>query len=75
MDYVRKLKFSSYVHLKSINKMFQYCYASVILRSPGEVIIFEQGGYISALEHIRMLILIIYISSSISRQRENVDVS
>ena len=27
MDQARKLKFSSYVHLPSINKMFQYRYA------------------------------------------------
>ena len=26
-DHARKLKFSSYVHLPSINKMFEYCYA------------------------------------------------
>ena len=26
-DHARKLKFSSYVHLPSINKMFQYRYA------------------------------------------------
>ena len=27
MDHASKLKFSSYVHLPPINKMFQYCYA------------------------------------------------
>ena len=27
MDHARKLKFSSYIHLPSINKMFQYRYA------------------------------------------------
>ena len=27
MGHARKLKFISYVHLPSINKMFQYCYA------------------------------------------------
>ena len=27
MDHTRKLKFSSYVHLPSINKMFPYRYA------------------------------------------------
>ena len=31
MDHARKLKFSSYVHLPSINKMFQYRYGCVIL--------------------------------------------
>ena len=30
-DHARKLKFSSYVHLPSINKMFHYCFAQVIL--------------------------------------------
>ena len=57
IDHARKLKFSSYVHLPSINEMFQYCYAWMIQCSVGEVIIFEPGCYISALEHIRMLIL------------------
>ena len=56
MDHARKLKFSSYVHLPPINKMIQYRYALVILCSVGEVIISEHGCYISALEHIRMLI-------------------
>ena len=60
-DHARKLKFCSYIHLPSINKMFQYCYASVIPGGVGVVIIFEQGCYISALAHIRMLILSIYI--------------
>ena len=41
MDHARKRKVSSYVHLPSINKMFQYRYASVILCSVGEVIIFR----------------------------------
>ena len=41
--------------------MIQYRYASVIPRGVGEVIIFEQGCYISALAHIRMLILSIYV--------------
>ena len=61
MDHARKRKFSSYVHLASINKMFQYCYFSsytrVILCSVGEVIIFKHGCYISASEHVRMFIL------------------
>ena len=35
MDHARMLKFSSYVHLPSINKMFQYRYAWVILCSVG----------------------------------------
>ena len=61
MDHARKLKFSSYVHLPTINKMLQYRYALVILCSVGEVIIFEHGCYISALEHIRMLVLSNYV--------------
>ena len=57
MDQANKVKFSSYVHLTSINKMFPYRYALVILCNVGEVIIFEHGLYISGLECIRMLIL------------------
>ena len=53
MDPARKLKFSSYAHLPSVNKMFQYRYAWVILRSVEEVIILEHGCYILALEHTR----------------------
>ena len=40
MDHARKLKFSSYVHLPSTNKMFQYRYAGLILCSVGEEISF-----------------------------------
>ena len=61
MDYGRKIKFSSYVHLPSINKMFQYRYACLILCSVGEVIIFEHGCYVPALEHVRKLILSSYV--------------
>ena len=39
------LKFRSYVHLPSTNKMFQYRYYIVI--------IFEHGCYISALAHYK----------------------
>ena len=60
VDNVRKLKFSSYVHLPSINKISQYCYACVILCNVGEVSIFEDRYYISCLEHIRMLLLSSY---------------
>ena len=42
--------------------MFQYPYTWVIQCSVGEVIISEPGCYISALEHIRMLILNVYVS-------------
>ena len=56
-DHARKLKFSIYVYLPSINKMFSYRYAWLILCSVGEVIIFEHGCYISDLEHVRTLIL------------------
>ena len=41
--------------------MFPYHYAGVILCSVGKVIIFEHGCYISALKHIRMLILSSYV--------------
>ena len=51
-----KLKFSSYVHLASINQIYQYRYARVILYHVGEVNIFEHGLYISTLEHARMVI-------------------
>ena len=61
MDHARKLKFSSYVHLPSINKMFPYCYTLVILCSVEEVIIFEHRRYISALKHISMLLVSRYI--------------
>ena len=60
-DHARKLKFSSYVHMPSVNKMFQYRYAGVILCNIGEVIIFKHKCYISALEQKRMLILSIYV--------------
>ena len=61
MDHARKLKFSSYVHLLSINKKFQYRNALMILGNVEEVIIFEHGCYISALGHTRMLISSIYV--------------
>ena len=50
VDNARKLKFSSYVHLPSTNKMFQYRYAGVILFNVHveEVIIFMYRRYISA---------------------------
>ena len=60
-DHARKLKFNIYVYLPSINKWFYYVYARVILVGVGEVIIFEHGCYISALAHIRMLMLSICV--------------
>ena len=42
MNHAGKLKFSSYIHLQSI--------------SVGEVIIFKNGCYISAWEHVRMYV-------------------
>ena len=61
MDHARNLKFSSYVHLSSINKKFPYRYASVIKCNVGEVIIFEHGcHHILALERIRMFVLSSY---------------
>ena len=50
-DQARKLKFNSYVYLPSVNKMFQYRYALMILGGVGEVIIFEHGCYISSFAH------------------------
>ena len=47
-------------YLASVNRMFHYCSAWVILCNVGEVYIFEDGLYISALEHVSMLILIKY---------------
>ena len=41
--------------------MFEYHYALQILCSVGEVIIFEHGCYISALEQIRKLLLSNYV--------------
>ena len=61
MDHVRKLKFSRYVHLPSIKKMFLCRYALVILCNVGEVIIFEHWRHISALGHIRMVIFSTYV--------------
>ena len=56
-DHARKLKFSSYAHLPSINKMFQNSYVWVILCNVGEISIFMDGCYILGLEYIRMFIL------------------
>ena len=61
VDHARKLKFSIYVHLPSINKIFQYRCTWVILWGVGQFIIFEHGFYISALVRIGMLILRIYV--------------
>ena len=61
MDDTMKLKFSRYVYLPSINKMFQYGLLILCNVHVGEVIIFEHGLYISALEHIRMLIFSSYV--------------
>ena len=59
MSQAMKLKFSSYVHLLSINKMFQYHHTIVVLCSEEQVYIFRQ--YISALENVRMLLYNGYI--------------
>ena len=69
MDHARKLKFSSYVHHK---QMTQYRYAWVILYSVGEVIIFEHRWYISALEHVSMLILSSYVLLACIKQFFNI---
>ena len=61
MDNARKLKFSSYVHLPSINKNVSISLRLSDYVHVGEVIIFVHGCYISGLEHIRMLILSNYV--------------
>ena len=45
LDYARKLKFSSNVQLASLNKLYQYSYACVILHSLGEVYFFKARPY------------------------------
>ena len=57
MEHTRKLKFSDYAHLQSINKIFQFCHAQVFLCNVGEVYIFEHPS----LEHARGLILSDYV--------------
>ena len=61
LGHTRKLEFSSYVHLPSINKIFPYHQAQVILCNEGDFYIFEPKLYISVLEHARMLILSNYV--------------
>ena len=57
MNHARKLKISSYVYLRSISNIFPYRNAlSDSVQCRREVIMFEHVCYISALEHIRMLI-------------------
>ena len=53
--------YNSAVHLPSMKKIFQYRYACLILCNAAEVFTFEHRRYISAMEHIRMLILISYV--------------
>ena len=52
---------NSNVHLTSINKLYKFCQARVILRSVGEVYIVKHRFYILAKEHARALILGIYL--------------
>ena len=57
-----ELKLSSYVHLKSINKVYRYCHDRVFLPYVGELYIFKQGSnyrewVISGLEHVMKLII------------------
>ena len=61
MDHAGKLKFCSYIHLPSINKIYQYRYARLILCSVVEIVIFEHSCYISALGHVMMLTLSSYV--------------
>ena len=55
----RNLKFSSNVHLMSLNKLYQYCHAGVILENVQEVCIFNYMHrlFVSALEHARAFTL------------------
>ena len=61
MDHGRKLEFISYVHLPSVNKTVQYRYARVIPQCRRGYYFREHGCYISALEHVRMLLLSSYV--------------
>ena len=54
MDHARKLKFSSIVS-DIFNERCQYCHASLILHSVGEICIVKHSS--SALEHARAIIL------------------
>ena len=67
MDHARKLKFRSYVDLPPIYEMLiSLHFSDSVVHIVGEVIIFEHGFYISAWEHIRMLILSIYVIACIN---------
>ena len=70
--HAKKLEFSNYAHLPSINKMFQYCYARVILCNVGEVYIFELGYYYSGLGHVRVLILSSYVLLACINKTDNI---
>ena len=61
MDHARKLKFSVFVYLPSLNKMFQNGLRLSDSVHVEEILIFEHECYIPALGHIRMLILSIYV--------------
>ena len=52
--YAKKLKFSSYVNLPSINFLISLCLSDSVRCRRGSY--FEHRCYISALAHIRMLI-------------------
>ena len=55
LGHARKLKFTSYIYLLSLNQIFQYRQVGVILCNVGEVlhVLFEHGLYISVLKHVR----------------------
>ena len=57
LGHARKLKFSSYVYLQSVNKMVQYRHALMILCNEREVYIFKDERY-TLWEHVKMLISI-----------------
>ena len=67
LDHAWKLNFSNYVHLSSMKKNVSISYVLVILCNVREVYISELGCYISALGHVRVLIL----SSSSSMYKQN----
>ena len=49
LDHVRRLKFMSNAHLTSLNKLYQYCHAWMILCNVGEVYSFKHRIYILTL--------------------------
>ena len=61
LGHARNLKSNIYVHLLSVNQIFQHRHTRVILCNVGEVYIFEHGCSISALEQACMLLSSNYV--------------